>query len=287
MITEVDLTLTPFQAHSEEQYKIAAAKNAGIPADNITCMRIIRKSIDARSRSIKVNLSLKIYTDESKPEPVVPSFRYQPVQGKPEVLVIGAGPAGLAAALRLIELGARPVILERGKPVEERLEDIHLLEKNQSLNRDSNYCFGEGGAGTYSDGKLYTRSKKRGDISRILELFVFHGAPESILYEAHPHIGSDRLPGVIKKIRETILACGGSIFFNTRVTGFSVSGNSLTRVGTQYGQVYEAKAVILATGHSSRDTFELLQQNRIALETKFFAMGVRVEHPQELIDSIQ
>jgi len=287
LITEVDLTLTPFQAHSEEQYKIAAAKKAGIPADNITCMRIIQKSIDARSRSIKVNLSLKIYTDESKPEPVVPSFRYQPVQGKPEVLVIGAGPAGLAAALRLIELGARPVILERGKPVEERLEDIHLLEKNQSLNRDSNYCFGEGGAGTYSDGKLYTRSKKRGDISRILELFVFHGAPESILYDAHPHIGSDRLPGVIKKIRETILACGGSIFFNTRVTGFSVSGNSLTRVGTQYGQVYEAKAVILATGHSSRDTFELLQQNRIALETKFFAMGVRVEHPQELIDSIQ
>jgi uncharacterized FAD-dependent dehydrogenase len=287
LITDVELTLTPFQAHSEEQFKPAAAKMAGLPAEDITCIRIIRKSIDARSRSIKVNLSLRIYSKESVPDPVVSSLRYQPVHGKPEVLVIGAGPAGLAAALKLIELGARPVILERGKPVEERFEDIQLLEKNQPVNCDSNYCFGEGGAGTFSDGKLYTRSKKRGDISRILELFVFHGASESILYEAHPHIGSDKLPGVIKKIRGTILSCGGSIFYNTRVTGFGVSGNTLTRVITGQGQAYEAKAVILATGHSSRDIYELLQQNRIALETKLFAMGVRVEHPQELIDSIQ
>jgi uncharacterized FAD-dependent dehydrogenase len=287
LITDVELSLTPFQAHSEEQYKLAAAKKAGIAANDITCIRIIRKSIDARSRSIRVNLSVKLYTDESVADQVLPSFRYQPVHGKPDILIIGAGPAGLAAALRLVELGARPVILERGKPVEERFEDIQLLEKNQPLNCDSNYCFGEGGAGAYSDGKLYTRSKKRGDISRILELFVFHGAPEDILYDAHPHIGSDKLPGVIKKIRETILACGGSIIYNTRVTGFGVSGNSVTRVNTLHGEVFETKAVILATGHSSKDIYELLQQNRIALETKLFAMGVRVEHPQELIDSIQ
>jgi uncharacterized FAD-dependent dehydrogenase len=179
------------------------------------------------------------------------------------------------------------VILERGKPVEERFDDIQQLERNQPVNCDSNYCFGEGGAGAYSDGKLYTRSKKRGDISRVLELFVFHGAPGNILYEAHPHIGSDKLPGVIKKIRETILTCGGSILYNTCVTGFGISGNSLTRVITRKGQSFEAKAVILATGHSSKDMYELLQQNRIALESKLFAMGVRVEHPQELIDSIQ
>jgi uncharacterized FAD-dependent dehydrogenase len=287
LITDVELSLTPFQAHSEEQYKPAAAKKAGIPAEDITYIRIIRKSIDARSRSVRVNLSLRLFTMDSVPDPIVHSFRYQPVCNKPEVLVIGAGPAGLAAALRLIELGARPVILERGKPVEERSADIQQLERNQPLNNDSNYCFGEGGAGAYSDGKLYTRSKKRGDISRILEMFVFHGASEAILYEAHPHIGSDKLPEVIKKIRETILACGGSIRYNTRVTGFGVSGNTLARVNTHQGDVFEARAVILATGHSSRDLYELLQQNRIALEAKLFAMGVRVEHPQELIDSIQ
>jgi uncharacterized FAD-dependent dehydrogenase len=287
LITDIELTLTPFQAFSEEQYKPFAAKKAGVSPGDISFLSIIRKSIDARSRAIKVNLSLRVYIAEPVPLPDKYTFRYQPVHNKPEILIIGAGPAGLAAALRIIELGARPVILERGKPVEERIADILLLEKNQEINADSNYCFGEGGAGTYSDGKLYTRSKKRGDITRMLELFAFHGAPESILYEAHPHIGSDKLPLVIKNIRETILSCGGSIVYNERVTDFVISGNAIAKVITQGGRSFKAVAVILATGHSARDIYELMQHFRIALESKLFAMGVRVEHPQELIDTIQ
>ena len=287
MITDVELTLTPYQAFSEEQYKPVAAKKAGVSPEDISYLKVIRKSIDARSRAIKVNLSLKLFINEPVQSPGLSSFRYHPVHNKPEILVIGAGPAGLAAALRLIELGARPVILERGKPVEERVADIQLLEKNQLLNTDSNYCFGEGGAGTYSDGKLYTRSRKRGDTTRILEQLFYHGAPEAILYEAHPHIGSDKLPAVIKNIRNTILSCGGSIHYQARVIDFAIRGNSLSKVIIQQGHTFEAKAVILATGHSSRDIYELIQRKSLALETKLFAMGVRVEHPQELIDSIQ
>jgi uncharacterized FAD-dependent dehydrogenase len=287
LISDIELILTPYQAFFGEHIKTAAAKKAGITPGDITFLRILRKSIDARSRSIKVNLSLRLFVNEALPSPVEYLFRYQPVHGKPEILIIGAGPAGLAAALRVIEMGARPVILERGKPVEKRIDDIAMLEKNQEINPDSNYCFGEGGAGTYSDGKLYTRSKKRGDNARILELFTFHGAPEAILYEAHPHIGSDKLPQVIKNIRGTILSCGGSVYYNQRVTDLEIKENRITKVITHDGQSYETKAVILATGHSARDIYELLQRSRIAMESKLFAMGVRVEHPQELIDTIQ
>ncbi|MBN1414698.1 MAG: FAD-dependent oxidoreductase [Bacteroidales bacterium] len=287
MITNVELILTPYQAFSEEQYRPLAAKKAGISPGDISFIRIIRKSIDARSRAIKVNLLLKIYIHETPKDSLLNSFRYQSVHNSREILVIGAGPAGLAAALRLIESGIRPVILERGKPVEERFADIQQLENNQPVDADSNYCFGEGGAGTYSDGKLYTRSKKRGDITRILDLFVFHGAPEAIRYEAHPHIGSDKLPQVIKNIRETILSCGGSVYYNQRVTDLEVKGKNIKSVITQDGKLYKTKAVILATGHSARDIYELFQRNRITTEPKLFAMGVRVEHPQELIDTIQ
>jgi uncharacterized FAD-dependent dehydrogenase len=284
---EVSLILSPAEAHTEETYLPLIADNINVPLQDITAARIIRKSIDARGRNIRINISFDVFIGEPPSSPVENTFNYQYVEHRPEVVVVGSGPAGLFAALRLIELGYRPVILERGKQTHERKKDIDLLESNQILNTESNYCFGEGGAGTFSDGKLYTRSKKRGDISRILEILFLHGAHESVLYEAHPHIGSDKLPSVINNIRNTIINAGGIIRFNSRVTDIHLSGNTISHVVTDTNEKISGKAYLFATGHSARDIYYLLNSKGILIESKPFAMGVRVEHPQELIDNIQ
>lgn len=287
MKKEITLILSPVQASDESQYlsEISAAGN--IPENEITGIRIIRKSIDARGRQIKINISFDVFIGEEPASPLENSYNYPSVENKPEVVVIGTGPAGLFAALRLIELGYRPLILERGKPTGERKKDIDLLESNHILNPESNYCFGEGGAGTFSDGKLYTRSKKRGDISRILEIFYLHGADENILYEAHPHIGSDKLPGIISNICKTITDAGGIVRFNTHVTELGLSGGQISHVLTDKNEKIKGRAYVFATGHSARDIYYLFAAKGILIESKPFAMGIRVEHPQELIDNIQ
>jgi uncharacterized FAD-dependent dehydrogenase len=284
---EISLILSPAQAYSEESYMPAVAEALGVPQQDISAVRIIRKSIDARGHHIKINISFDVFLGEEPSSLLENTYNYQNVENKPEVVVVGAGPAGLFASLRLIELGYRPVLLERGKPAGERKKDIDLLENDHILNTESNYCFGEGGAGTFSDGKLYTRSKKRGDISRILEILYSHGAHERILYEAHPHIGSDKLPGVITNIRNTILNAGGIIRFNTRITDLYLSDETIIHVLTDKQEKIKACAFIFATGHSARDVYFMLNARGIRLETKPFAMGIRVEHPQELIDNIQ
>jgi hypothetical protein len=284
---EITLILSPLQAHTEDEYLAVISDTLKIPGNEITGVRITRKSIDARGRHIKFNVSFEVFIGEEPSAPVENSYHYPPVANRPEVVVVGTGPAGLFAALRLIELGYRPVILERGKPAGERKKDIDQLESNHILNTDSNYCFGEGGAGTFSDGKLYTRSKKRGDISRVLEIFYLHGAHESILYEAHPHIGSDKLPGIIGNIRNTIINAGGIFQFNTRVIDLSLSGGSISHIITEKNEKIKGRAFIFATGHSARDIYYLFNAKGILIESKSFAMGVRVEHPQELINNIQ
>jgi uncharacterized protein len=275
------------QASSAELYTPEVIKASGLPENDISLIRIIRKSIDARGRAIKINMAFEVFAGEEPSSPLEYEYHYQHVENKPEVVVIGAGPAGLFASLRLIESGYRPILLERGKPVGERRQDIDLLQSNHILNGDSNYCFGEGGAGTFSDGKLYTRSKKRGDVCRVHEILYLHGADENILFEAHPHIGSDKLPGVVSAIRDQILKAGGIIRFNTRISDLSVSGNTITHVSTAKGEKITGRAFILATGHSARDIYFLLNAKGIIMESKPFAMGIRVEHPQDLIDNIQ
>jgi hypothetical protein len=287
MPTEISLILSPRQAADELLIKDQAAKKLNIHPSQLRKIVITRKSIDARRGKIQVNLGLKLFTGGEDIVDDFPKFNYRNVASKPEVIIVGAGPAGLFAALRLIELGLRPIIIERGKDVSNRKRDVAQLNRNISLNSESNYAFGEGGAGTFSDGKLYTRSKKRGDINRILSALHLHGAQEEILYEAHPHIGTNVLPRVITAIRQTIENSGGTFLFNSKVVELIVDGDSVKGVKLSDNQKIYSKAVVLATGHSARDVYEMLNQQKIVLESKPFAIGVRVEHPQALIDNIQ
>lgn len=283
----IQLSLIPEQAEKPELLTKQVADKLEVSPARITRIRTTKKSIDARSFQPKVNLTVEVYWDEEAPAHENPVFAYQPVDDKKPVLIIGAGPAGLFAALKLIENGIKPIILERGRNTHARKEDIAQLNRNNGINIDSNYCFGEGGAGTFSDGKLYTRSKKKGNTERIFEIFHYHGAAEEILYEAHPHIGSDKLPIVIENISKTITSCGGEIHFEQKLTEILIENNQVVGCKTADGNTYNAKALILATGHSAHDIYEMLHNQGILLEPKGFAMGVRVEHPQSLIDSIQ
>lgn len=267
----------------EEEFKKKISSSFGIKPSELH-YKILRKSIDARNQPV-FRLKMLISDSPIKENPI--ERDYKDVNKAQRVIVVGAGPAGLFAALKLLEKGFKPIIIERGKPVSERKKDIAIIARNQDLNEESNWCFGEGGAGTFSDGKLYTRSTKKGNINEILETFVFHGADENILTEAHPHIGTDKLSRIIKNIRETILKCGGEYLFNTKVIDFLVKDNTVYGVKTSDNTTIEAKAVILATGHSARDIYHLFAEKGWAIEAKPFAMGVRVEHSQELINNSQ
>ncbi len=283
----VSLSLSPGDASDEKFYRQAAAQKLGIDPSRIKFLRITRKSIDARHKEIRINISLQIFIDEEFQSSEKIKFNYNFVGNSKPVFIIGAGPAGLFAALRLIELGLKPVIFERGKDVSERKKDVALINREQTINPESNYCFGEGGAGTFSDGKLYTRSNKRGNLQKIYEVLHFHGANENILFEAHPHIGSDKLPEVIKNIRKTILECGGEVNFNIRIDDLIIDSSTVKGLITHMGESVYADSIILATGHSARDVYKMLNSKNIELEPKQFAVGVRAEHPQELIDNIQ
>lgn len=287
MKKELNISVTPIISGDTIKLKDYVSNNLKIDKTRITSILIRRRSIDARKSNILVNLGLDVYIDEKMPQPLKPSFSYPDVSKKQQVIIVGAGPAGLFAALHLIELGYKPIVLERGKMVSDRKRDIAAIHRDHLIDPDSNYGFGEGGAGTFSDGKLFTRSKKRGDVGKILEVLHFHGAQDEILIDAHPHIGTNVLPRVITAIRQSILNSGGEIHFNARVTNLIINKNEAKGVVLQNGNSFEGEAVVLATGHSARDIYHLLNQKRIILEPKSFAVGVRVEHPQELIDRIQ
>lgn len=288
MPKEFQFQVSPEVAANEQLLALQVAKLYQVSPEEIQKVVILKRSFDARQKAIKVNLKANVFLiDEEYLATKIELPDYPNVANKQEVIVVGAGPAGLFAALQLIELGLKPIVLERGKEVRGRRRDLKAINVDGIVNEDSNYCFGEGGAGTYSDGKLYTRSKKRGDVDRILELFVAFGATPDIMVDAHPHIGTNKLPQIIQDIREKIIACGGEVLFETRVTDFVVKNKEIQGVILQNGNTVSANKIILATGHSARDIYELLHKKNILIEAKPFALGVRAEHPQELIDKMQ
>ncbi|HEY8402566.1 MAG TPA: FAD-dependent oxidoreductase [Cytophagaceae bacterium] len=288
MIKRIELALTPQEAFSDTLFeaKVLSTLSPAQREEKIY-IRKVRRSIDARSRQVKVNVTADVYIGEEPGRLIEYKKEYPDVRKAPPVIIVGAGPAGLFAALRLIEFGLKPIVLERGKDVRARRRDLAAINKDHIVNPDSNYCFGEGGAGTYSDGKLYTRSKKRGDVRRILEILVAHGAKEEILVDAHPHIGTNKLPGVVAALRESIVGAGGEVLFDTRVARLILKDNEVKGVETASGDKIEGKAVILATGHSARDIFQMLYEQNVLIQQKPFALGVRIEHQQQLIDNIQ
>ncbi|MBN2668039.1 MAG: NAD(P)/FAD-dependent oxidoreductase [Bacteroidales bacterium] len=285
MIKELYLVLSPKASSEIKSSTSFIADQLGVEAKRINGVEIEKKSIDARKKDVKINVWLKVYIDESLPEKTF-DYHYLNVTDKTPVLVVGAGPAGLFAALRLIELGFKPIVIERGKTVSERKRDLAKINRSHIVDPDSNYAFGEGGAGTFSDGKLYTRSKKRGNVRRVLDILTLHGADPEILVDTHPHIGTNKLPRIIQSIRQRIIESGGEVHFQHRVDDFIIENQQIIAVKAN-GKVFEGKAVVLATGHSARDIYYLLHDKSIQIEAKEFAMGVRVEHPQSLIDSIQ
>ena len=287
MIKRVQLQVLPEEAAKEELLINVINSKHGILLSDIKHINILKRSIDARRRNVKINLIIDVYINEKFTPEKRPVFSYQNVSDKEEVIIIGAGPAGLFAALRLIENGKKPIIFERGKDVRARRRDIAILNKEHIVNNDSNYCFGEGGAGTFSDGKLYTRSKKRGDINRILDVLIYHGANPNIKIEKNPHIGTNILPRIISSIRDKIIEHGGKIYFNSRVIDILVKNKRIEGVKLIDGNIIKTKKLVLATGHSARDIYRILYEKGIKIEAKPFALGVRVEHSQQLIDSIQ
>ena len=285
MIQELQLRVLPQVAASEQDIKQFLQEDRGWSMPEMRHVRVLKRSIDARQRTIYVNLTVRVYLNEEPEDDAFQRIDYQKVDGRPQAIVVGAGPGGLFAALRLIEHGIRPIVIERGKDVHERRKDVARISRDHVVDPESNYSFGEGGAGAFSDGKLYTRSKKRGNVEKVLNVFCQHGASTSILSDAHPHIGTDRLPGVIEQMRQTILRCGGEVHFGTRMTELLVEGDKV--VGIRAGSGSLLGPVILATGHSARDVYRYLHAAGIEIEAKPLAVGVRLEHPAELIDRIQ
>jgi hypothetical protein len=288
MTQSLQLRVDPRTAHESELLAAEVAKQLKISASRLKQVDIVKRSIDARQRRVMINLTVIAHVDTidtAAVEPVVIDYKTLPADA-PQAIVVGAGPAGLFAALRLIELGIKPIVIERGKDVDSRKKDMAIISRQNIVNPESNYCFGEGGAGAYSDGKLYTRSKKRGSVDKILNILHQHGASHDILVDAHPHIGTDKLPNVIKEIRMTIIRCGGEVLFNTRVDNLIVDDNAVVGVVTADGAKFSGP-VILATGHSARDVYKFLVNSNITVEPKGLAVGVRLEHPQHLIDCIQ